>query len=260
MPTRNSASLRTSLDPLLADCGVQFNSCPSPFVISAFEAGTSNRHYFVRPCKRWSCEACCRVKAWTMGLRVNLAKPTKFLTLTCRRTDTMTARQAFDSTRRAVSELAKTIRLSHDEFEFFRVLENTKAGWPHYHLLCRCDFLPHSMLRSRWKELTGNNILHIEKIHDGPRAQDYVFKYICKQTVIEYTSRRLSWSRHFFPDKEPTEKHESNLHGWTRHGTSGLFSLSYELATHRHERISANHFIVVQHDLGIWTDIIPATP
>jgi hypothetical protein len=180
---------------------------------------------------------------------VKLANPNRFLTLTCRRKDNQTPRQAFDHSRRQVSELAKKARNEGNEFEFFRVLENTKAGWPHYHLLLRSPFIRHEQLRGWWRLLTGHEIVDIRKINDQRDATDYVFKYVVKQREIAYTSRRISWSRHFFPPAEKPPPLETEFTGWSRAAGKTIDEAINEIGHKELIPISPTHFVAIYTEL-----------
>lgn len=155
-------------------------------------------------CKRWGCSHCGPRRITSLALRCKQAKPNRLLTLTVDTKLYLSQREAYDSTRRKVTELASRIRRRFKEFEYIRILEVTKKGWPHYHLLVRSPYIPHSYLRDTWAELTGATIVDVRQMKKDNNVYFYVLKYLSKQKVIPWTNRRVSWSRHFFPkDSKP---------------------------------------------------------
>jgi hypothetical protein len=120
----------------------------------------------------------------------------------------VTPRDAYDGTRRKLSDFAKAIRKIRGRFEYLRVLEVTKKGWPHYHFLAKCDYIPQATISKVWAELTGAVIVDVRRVEQKTNVFRYVLKYLCKQAYVPWTNRRVSWSKDFFikPDKpEPRQ-------------------------------------------------------
>jgi len=158
-------------------------------------------------CKNWGCPICGRKKVAHYARKVEAAEPNRFITLTINPAMWSNPREAYDGTRRAVPKFAAAIRKVYGEFEFFRVLEVTKKGWPHYHLVTRSAYLPQPELSRLWKELTGAPIVDVRQIKKRQQVYFYVVKYLAKQEVIPWTDRRTSHTRKFFREKdwEPAE-------------------------------------------------------
>lgn len=157
------------------------------------------------PCKRWGCEHCGIVRAADLSRRIVEARPTKFITLTVSSQHWDTPREAYDETRRRLPKWSNKVRKTTGSFEFVRILEVTKAGYPHYHLLARCPYIPQKLLSEMWAGLTGSPIVDVRAIREGQNSVNYVCKYLRKQLYCSFTNRRVSWSRNFFPKlpKEP---------------------------------------------------------
>ncbi|MCL6547128.1 MAG: hypothetical protein K6T61_18085 [Bryobacteraceae bacterium] len=130
------------------------------------------------------------------------ARPNRLITLTCRPSDHATPRAAFDALRRQVSVLARELRASLGEFEYLRVLESTARGWPHFHLVARSPYVHHSRLSAAWQRLANAPVVDIRKINDPNHTVRYIVKYLSKQDHVDYTERRLSWSKRFFRHQE----------------------------------------------------------
>jgi hypothetical protein len=158
------------------------------------------------PCKRWGCEHCGVVRAADLSRRIVEAAPTKFITLTVANSLFDSPRHAYDETRRRLPKWSAKIRKKLGSFEFCRVLEMTSQGWPHYHLLARCRYIPQETISEFWAGLTGSPIVDIRAIRHGQNSVNYVCKYLKKQAYCPFTSRRVSWSRNFFPKTEKPPK------------------------------------------------------
>lgn len=183
-------------------------TCPHAATLIAFSTVRQQHVIAAITCKRWGCAYCGRKKISRLAIKTRAAKPNRLITLTIDPKRYLSPREAYDATRRKLGELAKQLRETLKEFEYMRVLEATRKGWPHYHLVARCPYLPQTDLSSRWAALVGAPICDIRRIDRATDAYWYVVKYLGKQTHVPWTTRRISWSRHFFvkenEDKPPT--------------------------------------------------------
>lgn len=180
-------------------------TCPHATTLTAWDDEANCFLLVALTCKRWGCCVCGRRKCAQLAIRCELAAPTKFVTLSVNNKAWLGPREAYDGTRRKVSDLSKLLRKSHGEFEYMRVIESTRAGWPHYHLVARCEYIAQEHLSRTWAELTGATIVDIRKIQDRDGCYGYVMKYLAKQTYVPWTSRRVSWSAKFFPPKDKSQ-------------------------------------------------------
>lgn len=149
-------------------------------------------------CNNWGCPICGRKKVQHYAQKVTAAKPNRLITLTVNPATWENPRAAYDGTRRAIPKLCVRLRKMFGEFEFFRVLEVTKKGWPHYHLVTRSEYIPQADLSREWNRLTGAPIVDVRKMHKSIQAYWYVVKYLAKQEMIPWTNRRAAWTRKFF--------------------------------------------------------------
>lgn len=183
-----------------------FDTCPSATTSIAYSEFFSSTIVVAVTCKRWGCRYCGEKKAITLGFRVQLAEPNKLITLTVNPKMYETPREAYEDTRRKLSDFSKLIRKEIGEFEYIRILEVTKKGWPHYHLVARSGYIPQKLISQIWSGLTGAPIVDIRKIKRLDMVAKYVMKYLCKQKYIPWTNRRVSWSKKFFPFKVKVSK------------------------------------------------------
>lgn len=152
-------------------------------------------------CKRWGCEYCGPRKAAKLSFKVDAAKPNRLVTLTVDPKFWDSPRAAYDGTRRKLPKFVTRIRKHHGEFEYLRVLEVTKAGWPHYHMMVRSGYIPQPEIKAVWAEQTGATIVDVRRIYKAEHARRYCLKYLCKQKYVPWTDRRVTFSKGFFVDK-----------------------------------------------------------
>ena len=162
-------------------------------------------------CRRWTCRRCGELRAKELAWRTKQADPNRLITLTVNPAHYLTPRDAYDDTRRAIADLSKKIRKEHGEFEYVRVLEVTAKGWPHYHFVARCVYLQQRWLSDAWARMTGAPIVDIRKIKKKDNVVRYIIKYLSKCQYIEWTNRRVAWSRNFFPEHAKPDAQKPTL-------------------------------------------------
>ena len=160
----------------------------------------------VRPilCDRWSCALCGpRRAAWLKRQITRTVEGeglTHFWTLTLRRYGDAALTPAesvaqferiqacWNRARLALSRRAKRAGI---ELKYVWVIETTKAGMPHLHLLTNYD-PGRSMLSAVWKRATGDSwVTDDEPIRDEGNAANYIAKYCTEQATIR---RQAAWA------------------------------------------------------------------
>jgi len=174
-------------------------------------------HLYETHCKRWTCPSCGPQKTSALCRRIETAKPQRFITLTTARHAARNPRQVYDETRRQIPELIRELRKEKGEIEYCRVLETTKTGYPHYHLLVRSPWIDQEHLSKSWARLSTAFIVDIRRIDQRKEIASYVAKYLAKQTVLPFTNRRVTQSRRFFPPPPPKPESTSNWTDARRH-------------------------------------------
>lgn len=178
--------------------------CPHAQTMTAYDLTAGEFLCYALPCNEWSCRHCATRKTKALSMKTERAKPNRLCTLTVDPKLFETPRHAFDATRRQLPEWVKRIRSRFGEFEYLRVTEVTKAGWPHYHMLVRSDYIPHAVARDAWYELTGARIIDVRRVKENFPTYRYLLKYLTKMHHITWTGRHVSYSRGFFkPDDDP---------------------------------------------------------
>jgi hypothetical protein len=116
-----------------------------------------------------------------------------------------------------ISKLVQKIRRRGTDFEYLRVLEVTKKGWPHWHFVARAGFIPQKWLSETWDELTGAKIVDIRRIKETSEVYWYVVKYLAKQLYVRWTDRRTAMSKKFQTTPPPKPRGSLQLEEIQRH-------------------------------------------
>lgn len=200
--TRTLFRTEAESDRFLVGCDKSIDlwmrTCPRAKTLEGWSETLDAWVIVANTCNNWSCPVCGRRKVQHYAQKVAKAEPNRLITLTVNPSRHSSPREAFDSTRRKVTELATKLRRRYDEFEFFRVLEVTKKGWPHYHLITRSPYIPQPEISDLWNGLTGAPIVDVRQMKKTVQAYWYVVKYLAKQKYIPWTDRRAAWTRKFF--------------------------------------------------------------
>jgi hypothetical protein len=178
---------------------------------------------FLPGCRKWDCEICGPRRRWALARRIRQARPNRFLTLTTAPkgfvllkpatkeepavwTAEETPRQVFDRTRRKLTTFLTYLKRKLGRLEYIRVLEQTKRGYPHYHLLLRSPWIDYDTAKAKWEQLTGAWMIDIQKIKKDERNIRYITKYLTKANHVTITKRRVTFSKNFFPKRPPREQ------------------------------------------------------
>jgi len=196
------------------------HDCKAATVITGWSVTLQQSVVVAITCKRWGCRFCGQQKVRKLASIAAEAEPNRFVTLTVNPKLYGSPREAFEQTRRKIGALTQHVRRNHGPMEYLRVLEVTKKGWPHYHLVARMPYVQQSELSTVWAEHTGAPIVDIRKIRKNKDVFFYVVKYLSKQAYIEWTNRRVTMTKNFdvgksercSPSLELLEVKRENMH------------------------------------------------
>jgi hypothetical protein len=177
-----------------------FATCPNARTLVAYSFTHGAQILFSLPCRTWSCRPCAEVKIKKLAVQVQQAEPNRLLTLTVNPALYSSRKEAWEETRREVPILIRRLRKRFGDIEYLRVTEVTRKGWPHYHLLVRSAYLPHSVVKDYWAAQTGATIVDIRQVKKSFSAYKYLVKYLAKLHRLEWTERHVSMSKKFAPD------------------------------------------------------------
>lgn len=223
--------------------------CPAAHTVVGFEQNGGFWHAIETRCNRWHCPGCGRLKTWNLCRRIEAAEPNRFVTLTTARPKDQTPREVWNTSRRQVSELAKRLRKIYGSFEYCRVLEEHKSGFPHFHLVVRSPFIEQTELSRHWCELTDAFIVDIRKIDPKRKVARYIAKYLSKTPTLSLTNRRVTNSRNFWKKEEKDDHEPLTLEQISRYRGNFERVRYWEFPNADIEQLTACHWILNTHTL-----------
>lgn len=143
--------------------------------------------------------------------------PTTFITLTA---NPSFAGSVIDRRRSIAKSWNLVVKRMKREFKlksvpFFCVVEKTKRGEPHLHILARIPYVPQRWLSDQMRDLMNSPIVDIRRITDLSKAAWYVSKYIGKEPAQFGNCKRYWQSRDYLENKPPEdEAKEHYSDGW----------------------------------------------
>lgn len=163
-------------------------------------------------CRSWRCEHCQPNRRRGLIAEAAGGSPRTFLTLTLRADD---PRKPADRVK-ALSRAWRIIRqrltrlTGGKEIEFLAVVEQTKRGTPHLHILARAPFISQRWLSQACAELLDAPIVDIRRIDKHRAILGYVAKYVGKNPQKVGSAKRY-WKSKRYDLRPPTDKQSDGL-------------------------------------------------
>lgn len=154
-------------------------------------------------CRSWSCDLCAEKRKKQLIALAKSGEPNRFLTLTVSPAAGDTPEDAYAVLMRAWHLIVKRLRRDprFEKIAYLWVVEATKAGQPHLHILLRSPFLSQSLISEWMSELASSPIVYIESIKTLKQVANYVAKYVAKAPARFGSSKRYFASRDYELDK-----------------------------------------------------------
>lgn len=167
-------------------------------------------------CKSWGCPDCFDGRKRRLMAECHAGAPNTFLTLTTKpREDGDRNKAALDLTRawRLIRlRLMRHLRLK--KLPFMAVMEGTKKGWPHLHILLRSIWLDQRLISQWMDELHDSPIVDISRIDNRARVNSYVSKYCAKAAHKFGTAKRYFKSQDYdLRDENERDKYRKKKGG-----------------------------------------------
>lgn len=152
-------------------------------------------------CRSWRCEYCREHRQAQLAMLARAGAPTTFLTITVNP-------KVGDSPNDRASKLAWAWRTLVKRIKRYKrlkslpylvVIERTKRGEPHLHVLLRAPYIPQPWLSAQMRDLLDSPIVHIRKVDSNEQAARYVTKYLVKDPHQFGTCKRYWRSRDYAP-------------------------------------------------------------
>jgi len=174
---------------------------------------------YAKPLKgrAWSCDLCAPDRRRQLMALAAAGEPIRFLTLTVNpRVGTDQAdrlRMLADAWRTCVKRLRR--RYVDKEIEYLAVVEETKQGEPHLHILLRSPYIPQAYLSHVMAELLSAPVVDIRRIRGRQEVVRYVAKYITKAPKQFGNAKRYWTSQNYALDSsEATAEKPEMGPGW----------------------------------------------
>lgn len=161
-------------------------------------------------CRSWSCPICQPQRQRELMARAYRGNPTRFLTLTV---NPGYFSGAEDRARRLVAawrllRLRLQRKYPGERFPFFAVIEATKRGEAHLHILSRFKWVDQNWISEQMEELIGAPVVDVRSVKGSKAIQAYVAKYVGKQPHRFASLKRYWCSRDYEQEKRPKrERH-----------------------------------------------------
>lgn len=179
--------------------------CPTPRKGTILAEGPSWKAVDQVACKKWDCPICGHTKAFLLRTRIKGANYNRFITLTHRPIPGDTPESALRRMRHDWHTLHKALqrRQGKRKIAYVAVVEWTKNGWPHLHILYKGKFIRQQELSNLWNHIHGAPIVDIRKITTEKKEAEYISKYLTKDNRCPPRMRRWSATRGFLPQLPP---------------------------------------------------------
>jgi len=134
------------------------------------------------PCRSWGCEFCAPMRREQLMAQAASGEPTRFLTVTVNPQVGASPEERLFMLSNAWNIVVKRLRRKYvgKTIDYLCVVEETKNGEPHLHILLRCPYIPQRFLSDCFAELIGAPVVDIRAVKGLREVVRYVAKYITK--------------------------------------------------------------------------------
>jgi len=158
-------------------------------------------------CRSWQCPHCQPLRRRQLMANAAAGDPVLFLTLTVNPRLYAHPEERLKKLAWAWRTVVKRLRRErgHDSIEYLAIVEATKRGEPHLHILLRAKFIAQSYLSQCMNELIESPIVDIRRVRSALEVVRYVAKYITKKPAQFGTSKRYWQSRNYARSESPSD-------------------------------------------------------
>lgn len=173
----------------------------------AIQHGNKARAFPLR-CRAWTCPECAPRRRRQLIADAMAGTPNRFVTLTVNP-------HCFDSPAERGARLAAAWRayVKHwrrlrpsQELHYIVVLELTKRGEPHLHIMVRGGRIPQAELSKFMNEAIGAPVVDVRMVREQQQVAQYVAKYISKRPIRLGNLKRYWRSLGYFTDAVKAER------------------------------------------------------
>lgn len=184
--------------------------CPNGTIILTHDRATK---LLPKLCGRWNCGQCGPRRARRLRHRLSQTAPTRLLTLTLRADASVSPADQLRKANAAWSILWRRYRRKFGERArgYAKIVELTRAGTPHLHIIADVPYIHHTALSAAWKELTGSFIVDIRKVERRKGIAGYLTAYLTKALDVPPGMRKWSSSKGWVPPEPSPELEPGEL-------------------------------------------------
>lgn len=171
-------------------------------------------------CQRWSCADCAPKRRKRLIAEILSGKPATMVTLTYRGGDGLKPEDQLTRLLWAWRIVIKRWMRRHKmrRLSRFQVVEGTKAGTPHVHVLVRGVWIDQRWLSEQMAALIDAPIVDVRRLDSAGRAAAYVAKYCGKAPAQFGTHKRYHRSQDWRIEPKPEKRAEPlPQQKWERH-------------------------------------------
>jgi hypothetical protein len=169
--------------------------------------GAGYREVYRLRCKSWLCAYCAPRRRSRLIKQGIAGTPNTIITLTLHSDWAENPDEAVKVLSRAWRIIRKrdARKRKARPIPFLAVVEKTKNGTPHLHIICRCKWMDQKWLSNCMAEIADAPIVHIKRIDHPGRVSGYCAKYISKDTAKIGGNKRY-WQSQDYRTEEPEVK------------------------------------------------------
>ncbi len=162
------------------------------------------RHAKLLVCRSWNCEYCRPLRRSRLMAQASGGEPNRFLTLTINPAVGDSPEHRLHMLAYAWKLVVKRLRQTKptEKVEYLAVVEETKNGEPHLHILLRSSYISQRYLSRCFRELLDSPIVDIRRIRSLQEVVRYVAKYITKAPAQFGKAKRYWASQGYEVHKE----------------------------------------------------------
>jgi len=179
-------------------------SCPKGTILLSHPGAVKPVPAF---CAKWNCPECGPRKARRLRSRLSLTNPSRLITLTLRHDARVSPADQLRIANRAWSILWRRLRrrFGARAVGYAKIVELTKQGTPHLHIIATVPFIAQTWLAAAWNELTGSFIVDIRRVKSSRGISGYLTAYLTKALLVPPGMRKWSAARAYVPPEPPRE-------------------------------------------------------
>lgn len=198
--------------------------CPKGTI--SLTSGTAVKLFPAR-CNRWLCPDCGPRKARRLRGRLSRTSPNRFVTLTLKASPETPPLELLAAANRAWSILWRRLRRKwpNEPLGYAKVVELTKAGTPHLHILLQSPYINQRWLSGQWRELTGSFIVDIRKVKSQRMLTGYLTSYLTKSLQVPQGARKWSASNGWVPPEPEPQLEEGEIRPYAKFLNASLLEV-----------------------------------